>query len=204
MVDTKSRPARTVHTTEHVHGIVSSIGPKLRRLRQEQRLSLQQLAVKADVSAAAVHKIERNDMVPTITTLLKIAAALERPVACFIDDEDDSPELTTLTPADARPAVFTSHTGLKLDGISGPYAHFKGAAAAATIEPGANSGDKLLSHPGEELVLVTEGKLSFEVDGKSYLLSPGDCLHFIGDQLHSWANPTRKPAKAIWFATRDR
>ena len=71
---------RGVRVEEHVEGIVSSIGPKLKKLRQEQRLSLQQLASKAEVSAAAIHKIERNDMVPTITTLLKIATALDHPV----------------------------------------------------------------------------------------------------------------------------
>ena len=76
-----SKPARAMRIEEHVDGIVSTIGPKLKQLRQEQRLSLQQLAVKADVSAAAIHKIERNDMVPTITTLLKIATALDRPVS---------------------------------------------------------------------------------------------------------------------------
>ena len=62
-----------------VEAIVGSIGPKVKRLRQEQRLSLQQLAEKAEVSAAAIHKIERNNMVPTITTLLKLATALGRP-----------------------------------------------------------------------------------------------------------------------------
>ena len=204
MSETKKRPARTARATDSVGEIVTSIGPKLRRLRQEQRLSLQQLAVKADVSAAAIHKIERNDMVPTITTLLKIAAALERPVGCFIEDADGPPELTTFTPADERPALFTSHSGLRLEGISGSYANFRGAAASATVDPGGNSGDKPLSHPGEELVLVTEGSLSFDVDGKTYRLGPGDALHFIGDQEHRWVNEGKKPARAIWFATRDR
>src|SRR6266511_2971971 len=55
-----------------VEEIVSLIGPKLRALRSAQRLSLQQLAMSSDVSAAAIHKIERNGMVPTITTLFKV------------------------------------------------------------------------------------------------------------------------------------
>ncbi|MDQ1489108.1 MAG: Helix-turn-helix domain, partial [Actinomycetota bacterium] len=41
-----------------LHRIVSSIGPKLRDLRLQRGLSLQQLAERADVSAAAIHKIE--------------------------------------------------------------------------------------------------------------------------------------------------
>ena len=44
-------------------------------------LSLQQLGERSDVSAAAIHKIEQGGMVPTITTLLKLASALGRPVS---------------------------------------------------------------------------------------------------------------------------
>ena len=59
-----------------LHRIVSSIGPKLRDLRLQRGLSLQQVAERADVSAAAIHKIEKSGMVPTITTLLKLAGAV--------------------------------------------------------------------------------------------------------------------------------
>jgi transcriptional regulator with XRE-family HTH domain len=203
MASTKHSPASSVRIEEHVDGIVNSIGPKVKKLRQEQRLSLQQLAIKAEVSAAAIHKIERNDMVPTITTLLKISAALQRPVSYFIEPDEEPSEPATLTRAGERPAVFTPHRGLHLAGISGPYAQFAGAAAEATVDPGADSGDKPLTHPGEELVLVTAGALAFEVDGTRYELGPGDSLHFVGDRPHHWANEGKVPARAVWFALRD-
>ena len=38
---------------------------------------MQQLGERSDISAAAIHKIERNGMVPTITTLMKLAVALK-------------------------------------------------------------------------------------------------------------------------------
>ncbi|MEO7006238.1 MAG: cupin domain-containing protein [Terrimesophilobacter sp.] len=204
MVETKKKPAATMRAVEQVGGIVSSIGPKLHRLRQEQRLSLQQLAVKADVAAATIHKIEHSGMVPTITTLLKIAAALEHPVNCFLEDEGNLPERVKLTRADDRAAIFTPHRGLALRGLSGHYANFRGAAAVATIAPGANSGSKPLSHPGEELVFVTDGVLIFDVEGVKYSVGEGDALHFLGDQLHRWSNEEKSPAHAIWFVNRDR
>ena len=60
-----------------------------------------------------------------------------------------------------------------------------------------------MSHPGEELVLVTEGSLVFDVAGTRFALGPGDSLHFLGDQPHHWANETEKQATAVWFALRD-
>jgi transcriptional regulator with XRE-family HTH domain len=50
--------------------VIASIGPKLRDLRQQKSLSLKQLAERSGVSAAAIHKIERNNMVPTITLVV--------------------------------------------------------------------------------------------------------------------------------------
>lgn len=197
------KPPRAIRIEEHVDGIVSSIGPKLKQLRQEQRLSLQQLAVKADVSAAAIHKIERNDMVPTITTLLKIATALDRPVSYFIDNDDAPPEPVAFTRAGNRPAVFTPHAGLHLAGVSGPYTPFRSAAAVATLDPGANSGSKDLVHPGEELVFVTEGSITFDIAGTRYNVGRRDALHFIGEQPHHWANEGKTPARALWIALRD-
>ena len=203
MTSSKPKSASSVRIEEHVDGIVSSIGPKVKRLRQEQSLSLQQLAVKAEVSAAAIHKIERNDMVPTITTLLKIATALDRTVTYFVENDEFQPEPVAFTAADDRPAVFTPHAGLSLAGVSGPYAPFRSAAAVATVVPGANSGTRPLLHAGEELVVVQQGTLTFEIAGTRYAVGPGDSLHFIGDQPHHWANEGKADVVALWIALRD-
>jgi transcriptional regulator with XRE-family HTH domain len=203
MAKTKRTSATSVRLEEHVEEIVSSIGPKVKMLRQEQRLSLQQLAVKAEVSSAAIHKIERNGMVPTITTLLKIATALDRPVTFFVEQDGGQPDPVAFTPASDRPAVFTPHAGLTLAGISGPYAPFRSAAALATVNPGASSGDKPLVHAGEELVFALEGTLTFDIAGTRHELGVGDALHFMGDQPHHWVNEGKAEARALWVALRD-
>lgn len=65
---------------------VSEIGAKLARARAERGWSLQQLADRAGVSPAAVHKIEKSGITPTIATLMKIASALGKSVGYFIDE----------------------------------------------------------------------------------------------------------------------
>jgi transcriptional regulator with XRE-family HTH domain len=181
--------------------IVSSIGPKLRELRTQRGLSLQQLAERADVSAAAIHKIERNGMVPTITTLLKLAGALNRPVAYFVEEEQPASPVAFVA-ADGRRAIYTSHTGIDLAGLSGPYGRFFLAGALATIEPGASSGTRPMEHPGEELVFVLDGEFEMDVDGKTYPLQVGDSIHFRTDRPHKWRNPSGRTTKAVWLALR--
>ena len=182
--------------------IVSSIGPKLRDLRLQRGLSLQQLAERSDVSAAAIHKIEKSGMVPTITTLLKLAGALNRSISYFVDEETEQNGPAYLTQADDRRIVYTSHLGIDLAGISGPYGRFFLAGAVATVEPGASSGANAMEHPGEELVFLLEGALEFDVDGETFRLSSGDSLHFRTDRPHRWKNPGKRPARAVWMALR--
>ncbi|MDP9073321.1 MAG: cupin domain-containing protein [Actinomycetota bacterium] len=182
--------------------IVSSIGPKLRELRAQRGLSLQQMADLSDVSAAAIHKIERNGMVPTITTLLKIAGAFNRPISYFVEEPDPDNRPVSFTPAKGRRNLFTSHQGIDLAAISGPYGRFFLAGAVAEVEPGASSGRKPMEHPGEELVLLLDGALEIDVDGSTFKLAEGDSLHFRTDRPHRWRNPGTESCHAVWLALR--
>ncbi|HXF74064.1 MAG TPA: cupin domain-containing protein [Actinomycetota bacterium] len=181
--------------------VIEAIGPKIRQLRRQKRLSLQQLADRSGVSAAAIHKIERNGMVPTIATLMKLAQALNRPVSFFVEEGPAEPAVVIR--AGERPGVFTSKRGIRLEGISGPYGRFFLAGAVATVEPGADSGPRPMEHPGEELVFVLEGAMEFEVEGGRHVLRRGDAFHFRTDRPHRWRNPGARPARLIWLTLRQ-
>jgi len=194
--------ARADGAAGELERIVGSIGLKVFSLRKRMGLSLQQLGERSDVSAAAIHKIEQGGMVPTITTLLKIAGALGRPVSYFVEEDVGRDDVAVLTPPDEDRPVYTSHKGITLNSVSGPYGRFLLAGARATVAPGANSGRKPMQHPGEELVHVIEGLLEFTVTGQLYQVGIGSTLHFRGDQPHTWCNPGATEARAVWMALR--
>jgi transcriptional regulator with XRE-family HTH domain len=186
--------------------VVSAIGPKVREARQASGLSLQQLAARSEVSAAAIHKVERGDMVPTITTLLKLASALDRPIAHFVGDgsrprpvaihrRGDGPRPT---PPDWAPAA----RGVAGQLLAAPDERFRVGGVRATVEPGGGSGDTRPLRPGEELVLVLEGALQVDVAGEHYTLDAGDTLHYPTDRPHEWRNSGSAPACAVWFTVR--
>src|SRR3954454_13665298 len=137
---------------------VSAIAAKVAKARAERGWSLQQLAKRAGLSAAAVHKIEKSGMTPTITSLMKIANALGKSVGFFIEESDPLRPVTVVR-ADQRARLYTSKQGLTLENISGRYGPFFVAGAEATVEPHATSGPVPMTHPGEELVLLLEGEL---------------------------------------------
>jgi transcriptional regulator with XRE-family HTH domain len=180
---------------------VSALGAKVAAARAERGWSLAQLAQRAGISPAAVHKIEKSGMTPTIASLMKIAAALGKSVAFFVE-EPSTPDVTVVR-ADSRAPVYTSKQGLDLRNVSGRYGPFQIAGAEAVAAPGADSGPTPMNHPGEELVIVTEGEMAFTIDGERHLLGIGDSIHFRTRLPHSWANPSDKPARAIWLVVRS-
>ena len=180
---------------------VSALGAKLAAARAERGWSLAELARRAGVSTASVHKIEKSGMTPTIATLMKVAAALGTSVSSFID-EDVAVPAAIVVRGDERARLYTSKTGIALDNVSGRYGRYRLAGAEALVEPHANSGPDAMRHPGEELVYLLEGEMAFTVDGEVTRLEAGDSIHFRTDRPHRWANPTERPARALWFMVR--
>jgi transcriptional regulator with XRE-family HTH domain len=176
--------------------VVNSIGPKVHALRQQRGLSLQQLAQAADVSAAAVHKVERGDMVPTITTLLKIAGALRTPIRYFVE-------------GGAEPGPLAVHSrGLQADPsaagstmISGPPGRFRATGTVTRLAPGARRPGQ--RRAGEALVVVVHGSLAVTVGGEGYTVAAGESLHFPTHVEYSWTNPGPGIAQAVWFTVAD-
>ncbi|HVL85423.1 MAG TPA: cupin domain-containing protein [Pseudonocardia sp.] len=186
--------------------VVLAIGPKLRDARQHLGLSLQQLAGRSEVSAAAIHKVERGDMVPTITTLLKLAAALGAPITHFVGDGDPAAPVAVHVPADARqapPATWApAARGVAASGVAAPTELLRAGGVLAEVEPGGASGDTRPLRAGEEVVHVLDGTLVVEVAGVRHVVRAGDTLHYPTDRPHEWHNPGPAAARAIWFTVR--
>jgi transcriptional regulator with XRE-family HTH domain len=188
---------------DSIEQAVSELGGKLATARAERGWSLQQLADRAGLSPAAIHKIEKSGMTPTIASLMKIAAALGKSVSYFIDESEPLRPVTHIR-SDERQRLYTSKQGLTLENVSGRYGPFFVAGAEAHVEPGADSGPEPMQHPGEELVIMLEGSMRFVVGGEPYELADGDSLHFRTTLAHSWANGSAtSPARAIWLAIRS-
>jgi transcriptional regulator with XRE-family HTH domain len=62
------------------------IGERLKRQRTRRALTQAQLAERADVATATVARIERNEIEPRMTTLGKLAQALEVDPAELVED----------------------------------------------------------------------------------------------------------------------
>ena len=73
---------------------LSAIGERLKSIRVNRNLSLDETSKLTGVSKPMLGQIERGQSVPTITTLWKIATGLKSPLSSFL--EEQQPEYTVV------------------------------------------------------------------------------------------------------------
>ena len=142
-------------------------------------------------------------MTPTIASLMKIAAALGKSVAYFIEESDALRPVTVVRARRARAAATPPSRASTCENISGRYGPFFVAGAEADVEPRADSGPDADGPPGEELVLVLEGAMASRSTASPTSSTRATRSTSAPRCPHSWANPSDEPARAIWLAIRS-
>ncbi len=163
----------------------------------ESNLSIQRLAEMAGVSPAGISKVERNAMSPTVTFLMKVAVALNKRVAAFLDEEIAVPEVAFVARGKRR-RIGPIGTRLAGERLSGRLDGSKLDVGILDLSPGYGSGRDLMNHGGEELHLCLEGRVEFAVGGGVYVLNEGDSIHFKSGLPHSWKNSGRRRARMLY------
>lgn len=70
-------------------------------------------------------------------------------------------------------------------------------AELCAFEPGASM-EQTYKHIGQEIHILLEGEIEFEIEGKKYLLRKGDVICFPSILPHTERNPRKE--KAVFFA----
>src|SRR5512138_404296 len=92
------------------------VGQRLRSLRDERGISMRALARRSGLSANALSMIERGLTSPSVSTLNKLAVALEVPITAFFRQEPVREPLVFRKAADRDHIPFTN--GL-IEGLGG-------------------------------------------------------------------------------------
>ena len=171
----------------------SGVAARLLDVRQARGLSLRALAAKSGLSINAIGKIERGDSSPTVSSLQRLASALDVPLIEFFRVE---PELATVVVRKdeglkSRSAgVLIESLGAGLPGQNlGPF--------LMTLEPGSAGGEEALQHGGEEFVHCIDGEVEYQVGAERHHLVAGDSLLFLAHQPHLCTNPSGATARVL-------
>jgi transcriptional regulator with XRE-family HTH domain len=170
------------------------VGGRLRELRQERGMSMRALARESGLSTNALSMIERGRTSPSVSTLCKIADALQIPITAFFRLEPPRQEIVLRRAKDRKRITFPK--GL-WEGLGGESFIGHMEPFMLTLEEGACSGPFGMIHTGHEFILCLSGKIEFEIENQKYLLEAGDNLIFAAQLTHRWCNGGEAPATAI-------
>lgn len=162
------------------------VGNRLRQLREGRNISMRTLATMSGLSANALSMIERGKTSPSVSTLYRIAGALNIPVTDFFSPEQARKKVVFLKANERTRLPFLR--GL-WEGLGGEQFTRKAMPFMVTLENGASSGPSHMAHSGHEFVFCLRGQLEYQVEGELFLLEAGDSLLFEAQLKHRWHNP---------------
>ena len=174
-----------------------TLGGRVRARREQLQLSTRALASAASVSPGFVSQLENGHVMPSVGTLVAIAAALDIHVG---DLFAAAPAAHGVLRREDRVA-FEANPGVSDEVVSlDPTDRLE--VVVGTIAAGASSGDELYSHGADtEFVLVQRGTLDIFLGDETVTLREGDAVTFSGDTPHGYVNRSDEPAVVVWVMT---
>lgn len=177
----------------------ASVGSRVRKLRTERSMSLQDLSRRSGVSVGMLSQIERDIANPSLKTLTKIQGALGVGAAAMFPASSAPPDPTH--PGFVRrkaERVFCELGSLTKELLS------TGATQSLDmmllhIPPNGSSGSGDLTSMSEKGGLVLEGEVVIKVGSEEVRIFEGDSFIFDGRKPHSFRNDTDVEARLLWI-----
>jgi transcriptional regulator with XRE-family HTH domain len=180
---------------------MSVIGVTVKRIREEQNITLREMAKDVGVSPSFLSQLEQGKASPSLATLKSIADALQTTVGNLIGDSALQPGERLVTTESQRKAFKQAGDGVQMYLLSEPNPYKQMQPILFKLGSNAASGESSYSHYGQEFVVVLTGSLEITLADKSYRLKKGDSIYFNSSTPHSFKNLYKGQTQAIWIVT---
>ena len=173
------------------------IGAKIRQLRKEQKMSIEQLAALAKVSGGLISQMERDLTTPSVGSLWKVAKALHVHINYFFDEyELDNPVVRS----GERKKIVLPNSKVTYELLS-PTLNKKMELLMIKIEPGEENFDEQICHEGEECGYMLQGTMKIKWGSREFILTAGDSIYLDSSVPHRYLNIGKNVAVSLWTMT---
>jgi transcriptional regulator with XRE-family HTH domain len=161
-----------------------NLGKRLEDLRRKRGLATGELAARAKVTSGFISQLEHNKTSPSLTTLQRVAAALDVPLTYLLLEDDLLPQVVR---KHERQGISLGQDGLCASLVS-PLLSQHLEVVVLDLPPGTVSWPQSRSHEGQECHLVLRGTIRAYYGEESYLLDEGDSILWDGTVPHRMEN----------------
>lgn len=171
------------------------IGHKIKQLRVQNGLTLEELASRSELTKGFLSQLERNLTSPSISTLEDILEALGSSLSDFFKEEKD--EQTVFQKKDFFVDERDDYT---INWIV-PNTQKNDMEPILIEIPQGGKSFSVRPHGGEEFGYVVDGTAVLIAGDKRYLIKKGETFYMTGKDFHYITNEKAKTAKIIWVST---
>lgn len=183
--------------------IVIKVGSRVKRLRSQAGLTLEEFATQSGVSRAMLSKVERGEKSPTLALIVRIAKGLNVSMSTLMGAEPDPAQAAVIRKAQ-RLAFRDPETGFERHNLSPTHLDNDLEFLLHRIPPGESSGElPPYQVPTEKYLVVHEGQLTVQTGEAQYVLETGDSLYFDVRDPYRFTNAGKKPC-AYYLVIRRR
>lgn len=173
-----------------------AFGDRVRSLREQANLTLEQLSKMSGVSRAMLSQVERGEKSPTIGVAKRIAHALGASFSALVGDEGTTRRAFALVRKEQRQVFRDPETGFERYLLSPIIPGMPVEVVLHHLPPKTSTG-KLPPYPSgaTKHVLAYRGRVLVGVDNVETVLEEGDSLFFEADVEHWFENRSGRPAE---------
>ncbi len=178
------------------------LGKRLRQLRRERGLTLEDAGRRTGLAASTLSKIENDQMSPTFDVVQKLAAGFDIDITdLFASRSAQDAGRRSVTMAGAGRLMETTVYRHRL--IATELKNKKILPFVTTIKARALEDFKSWSeHSGEEFLYVLEGEICFHTEHyESVVLGVGDSIYIDSSMQHACYSTSEKDAVVMWVNT---
>ncbi len=172
--------------SESTHPGEEAIGERIKKLREEKGLSLDELSNLTGFDVTLLSNIETNEVQPQLGTIIKLSKALDSAFGRLVSGVGD--KLYTITRRSEQKIVSrsTSQKGKRQVYIYKSLApEVKGRHMEALLVQLEENPDKEVSvHEGEEFIYVLDGVVVLNIGDDMFELEPGDSAYYLSTTPH--------------------
>ncbi|MBD3296176.1 MAG: cupin domain-containing protein [Candidatus Omnitrophica bacterium] len=177
------------------------IGKRLRDLRKEKGMTLNELSRKSGVALATLSRMENDKMTGTIQAHSSICKALGVSITELYKELENEQKTVDPLPGKERTEHYVHANKASYELLVSKAPGKKLMPLMMKIDSGGATQNEQ-NRPGmEKFVYVITGTLEASVGDKNYTLKPGDSLYFDASLPHTFNNRTKKRAEAICIVT---
>ena len=173
------------------------IGAKLKRLRQANALTQEELANRAYLTKGFISQLERDQTSPSIATLKDILDVLGVSLADFFQDHSPA---KVVYPVSARITTSNSTPACRVEVLVPDAQNRLMDPVLVTLASGAEMPAQE-PHEGEEFGIVLKGVIQLRVDNRTFKVKQQECFYFRSNTQHAVVNAGRQEARILWVVT---